>query len=390
MPLYKVDYYEQQIYKTFVQERRNQHIKVLTLPLLDVNQTRIEEILEGEEFDLDLTSAIKMSKYNESVNYVLDRILCLIEGQKVNFIINEKYLEELLSISPYFIEGEKLNIAFLEDKETEIEDVRDEVKKVIVDEENFSELENYLNENLIGHEGLKSTLIEELKVYKYFNKVIKDQPIFSVFLLGPSGTGKTEIGRTLHNYIDRSSSVAKVNLANYKSESSLSSFIGSPPGYIGSGDESDLVKKIKKSNVGVLIIDEFEKADGAIHNFFLQLLEEGEFDDALGNIHNLNGYVIVFTSNFTKNEFLEKIPPELRSRFNLTFTCSYLSSEQRKKYLEKIFGEYSLQADQNLSREDLQELITTVNFNEEKNLRRLRQLARKVFFSFIIKEHEKV
>lgn len=236
---------------------------------------------------------------------------------------------------------------------------------------------------MIGHEAFKEHFIEEVKYYKYFNRVIKDQPILSIFLLGPSGTGKTEIGRILHNYLDKNSIVAKINLANYKSESSLASLIGSPPGYVGSKEESDLVRKINNSNAGILVIDEFEKADGAIHNFFLQLLEEGKFDDAVGNIHDLNGYIVIFTSNFNKNDFLEKVPPELRSRFNLIIECSYLENNQRKEYLKRIFEEYGMKSEVNLSTEEIDELTSSIECKGEYNLRKIRQFARKAFFSYI-------
>ncbi|PFV97659.1 AAA family ATPase [Bacillus thuringiensis] len=377
---YKVDYYCQKNYRKYVERRRVEGINIITIPLLEMNQGGMDEFLTESIVDIDLTSAIRIAKVNDTIHYLLEKILYLLVNHDVNFIIEEEYLNDLLNVFPYFVEGEKVD---MEINEAEIieEIISDDNKKLIVDDEKkIDELTIFLNEHLIGHQAFKERFLEELKVYKYFNKVIKDQPIYSIFLLGPSGTGKTEIGRTLHKYLDQSSSLAKINLANYKSESSLSGLIGSPPGYIGSQEESDLVRKIKNSNAGLLIIDEFEKADGSIHNFFLQLLEEGEFDDALGNIHNLNGYVVVFTSNFKRNEFLEKVPSELRSRFNLIIECSYLNFEQRKAYLEKILGEYSIQAGFVLNKQELDELISTIEFKEEHNLRKLKQMARKAFF----------
>ncbi|MGD6777402.1 AAA family ATPase [Sutcliffiella horikoshii] len=378
---FKVDYYSQKNYSKYIESRREEDIEIVTIPLLELHQNELAELLAESEVDIDLTSAVKISKVNDSINYFLEKIIYLIANKNVKFIIEETYLKDLLNSYPFFIEGEKLDIEIYEDEVIE-EIIPEEAKALIVDDgRNFDGLKKFLNHHLIGHVAFKERFIDELRVYNYFNKVIKDQPIFSIFLLGPSGTGKTEIGRALHNYLDQSSSVAKINLANYKNESSLSGLIGSPPGYIGSKEESDLVRKINNSNAGLLIIDEFEKADGAIHNFFLQLLEEGRFDDALGNIHNLNGYVVVFTSNFKRTEFLETIPPELRSRFNLIIECSYLNTEQRKEYLKKIFEEYSVKADISLNKEELDELISTIDFKEEHNLRKLRQMARKAFFN---------
>lgn len=361
---------------------REEGIEIVTIPLLELYQNELDELLAKSKVDIDLTSAVKISKVNDSINYFLEKIIYLIVDMDVKFIIEETYLKDLLNSYPFFVEGEKLDIGTPNEVNEEI--ILEETKSLIVDDAyNFEELKTFLNEYLIGHVAFKERLIEELKVYKYFNKVIRDQPIFSIFLLGTSGTGKTEIGRTLHKYLDQTSSVAKINLANYKSESSLASLIGSPPGYIGSKEESDLVRKINNSNAGVLIIDEFEKADGAIHNFFLQLLEEGKFDDALGNIHNVNGYIVVFTSNFNKNEYLEKLPPELRSRFNMVIECKPLNLEDRGEYLKKIIDEYNSNLSDKLSGEDINIIIQKINYQKESNLRNLRNFARKEFYNYL-------
>ncbi|AMO87251.1 Heat shock protein HSP1 [Solibacillus isronensis B3W22] len=380
----KVDYYSQISYRKYIENRKEEGIYTLTIPLLELHQNEIDDLLIESEVDIDLTSAVKLSKVNDTINYILEKIIYLIVDKNVNFIIEEKYLEELLNTIPNFVKGEKVDLDILEET-LEEKDISNNSKRLIINDAiKIDELKMHLNRNIVGHEAFKETLLRELEAYKYFNMIIEDQPILSVFLLGPSGTGKTEIGRVLHKYLDEINSVAKINLANYKSESSLSGLIGSPPGYIGSKEESDLVRKIKVSNAGVLIIDEFEKADSAIHNFFLQLLEEGKFDDAVGNVHNLNGYIIIFTSNFSKNEYLEKVPPELRSRFNLVFECAHLKIKQREEYLERIFHEYSKKVGVKLDKSELENLILTTNVQKEKNLRILRQKARKAFYELKI------
>lgn len=383
----KVDFYSQNNYRRYIELRRNEGVETLTIPLLELHQNEIEEILNESVVDIDLTSAVKISKVNDSMNYFLEKIIYLIIDKNVNFIIEETYLDNLLNTLPNFVKGEKIDLDIFDDeKEDEKQALNNSKNLIVSDNIDLNELKVYLNRNLVGHEAFKELLLRELEAYRYFNQVIKDHQILSVFLLGHSGTGKTEIGRVLHRYLDDVNSVAKINLANYKSESSLSGLIGSPPGYIGSKEESDLVRKINISNAGLLIVDEFEKADSAIHNFFLQLLEEGNFDDALGNIHNLNGYIIVFTSNFSKNEYLEKVPPELRSRFNLVFECTHLNIVQRIEYLKRIFKEYSEKAGKKIKQIDLENLITLTNVEKEKNLRTLRQRARRVFYELNIED----
>lgn len=113
------------------------------------------------------------------------------------------------------------------------------------------------------------------------------------------------------------------------------------------------------------------------------MLEEGNFDDALGNIHNLNGYIIVFTSNFSKNEYFEKVPPELRSRFNLVFECKHLNIDLRVEYLKRTFKEYIKKAGKTIKKNEIENLISLINVEKEKNLRTLRQKARRAFYEFM-------
>src|SRR5699024_5551169 len=88
------------------------------------------------------------------------------------------------------------------------------------------------------------------------------------------------------------------------------------------------------------LVDEFEKATPSVHNFFLQLLEEGKFDDALGRIFDLSGYLVIFTSNLGKKDYLSKIPPELRSRFNGVYQMSELSQPEKLLYANKVIDWY--------------------------------------------------
>lgn len=198
---YKVDCYSQKNYSKYIERMREGGIEIVTIPLLELHQNELDEFLAKSKVDIDLTSAVKISKVNDSINYFLEKIIYLIVDKNVKFITEETYLKDLLNSYPFFIEGEKLDIGISNEVNEEI--ILEETKSLIVDDaNNFEELKTFLNEYLIGHLAFKVRLIEELKVYKYFNKVIRDQPIFSIFLLGSSRTGKTEIGRTLHKYLD--------------------------------------------------------------------------------------------------------------------------------------------------------------------------------------------
>ena len=116
--------------------------------------------------------------------------------------------------------------------------------------------------------------------------------------------------------MDDEAQLIKINFGNYSSKDSINSLIGSPRGYIGSED-GELSLKLSKKHNGIILCDEFEKADSKIFSFFLELLEEGKFTDSQSREYDLNGYVIIFTSNLNSSEFSENIPDEFQTRLDL-------------------------------------------------------------------------
>lgn len=177
--------------------------------------------------------------------------------------------------------------------------------KLLIDlsNEKTGNLLDDFDSKLIGQAPFKRELRKQVGSFKLFNS-IGEQPILSMLLLGPSGVGKTETARILSDLLAPGQPLPKINFGNYSSKDSLNSLIGSPRGYIGS-EEGELTLKIKASESGVILIDEFEKANPAVWNFFLDLLESGHFTDSQGAMHDLDGYAIIFTSNAPKEEVRE-------------------------------------------------------------------------------------
>ena len=197
--------------------------------------------------------------------------------------------------------------------------------------------------NLIGHRYFKERLQYALKNFVTLNKA-KEQKVLSVFLFGASGIGKTEVARLLANGLQEDCYLAKINFQNYSSQDALNSLIGSPAGYIGC-DHGELSDKIQKSKVGVLLCDEFEKTTRPVFSFFLELLEEGRFTDSMAREYDLDGYIIVFTSNIPNEaEYKKAIPQELQTRFDLVCEFEEPTSAEKVEFLdlllEKAYEKY--------------------------------------------------
>lgn len=245
-------------------------------------------------------------------------------------------------------------------------------------------LKNF-NFKLYGHNKFKEELQNQIKTFRVFNK-IGEHNILSIFLMGESGIGKTEVARTLHQCLGAKCKLAKINFGNYSSKDALNSLIGSPRGYIGS-ESGELFMKVKESDTGVILIDEFEKGDSIIYNYFLDVLENGKMTNSQGEDIDLNGYIIIFTSNLSPQDFDNFISPELRSRFDYIGIFNTLNNEDKEKFVKKrmndIIYKYEKHFNTKLQSFSHSILCKKINVEEYTNLRDLNHRIREVFVEFL-------
>ena len=283
---------------------------------------------------IDITNTLYTFKGAEHIIYLLEQFFSTM-SEKVTIIVDvqklddvKKYLRltfsEYVDISKLF---ENITPATLEKEENE------KLKRIIdLKDEEMNNLFFNIDTKLIGHKKFKDELKNKLKKFLQINKIGR-QKIFSMFLLGQPGLGKTEIGKIISKTINPNSKIIKINFGNYSSQDALNSLIGSPAGYIGC-DGGELSKKVSNNSVGVVICDEFEKADSEIKNFFLELLEDGKFTDSMSREYDLNGYIIIFTSNIKNvSDFDSKMSPEFKSRINLICEFKQLTDKEKIDYI---------------------------------------------------------
>ena len=238
---------------------------------------------------------------------------------------------------------------------------------------------------LYGHEKFKNEFRDLINTFRVFNK-IGEHHILSMFLMGESGIGKTEVARAIHQCLGGKRKLAKINFGNYSSKDALNSLIGSPRGYIGS-ESGELFMKVKDSDTGVILIDEFEKGDAIIYNYFLDVLENGKMTNSQGEDIDLNGYVIIFTSNLTPQEFDNFLSPELRSRFNYIGIFQALKDTDKDKFVKRrmsdIIRKYNESFDIKLPSCAHSVLCSNVDVKKYSNMRDLNQRIREVFVNYI-------
>lgn len=124
------------------------------------------------------------------------------------------------------------------------------------------------------------------------------RPIGSFLFLGPTGVGKTELARTLANYLfNDENAMVRIDMSEYQERHSVSRLVGAPPGYIGYDEGGQLTEAVRRKPYSVVLLDEIEKAHPDVWNILLQVLDDGRLTDNKGRITNFKNTIIIMTSN---------------------------------------------------------------------------------------------
>lgn len=256
----------------------------------------------------------------------------------------------------------------------------------ISNEEVYEFLKKFSSE-IYGHEKFKDDFSKLITNFRVFNK-LGEHKILSLFLMGDSGVGKTEVARAIHKCLGGKGKLAKINFGNYSSDNSLNSLIGSPRGYIGS-EEGEIFIRVKNSDIGLILIDEFEKSNSTLFNYFLDVLENGKMSSSLSEEIDLNGFIIIFTSNISKEDFTQIISPELRSRFDYKGYFTLLFQRDKQKFVDfrikSIIQKFESHFKKDLPESIEQEILEKVNVSQFKNMRDLNKSIKNAFVECLVK-----
>lgn len=320
---------------------------------------------------IDLSALMNLNVYHSQY---IGRIFYWL-NQALNspiFLINKVKYENILNELPLLFEDEYINNDYAIPKISPDSDDAEES-----DDADLSSKIGMITSKLIGHSLFKIDFEKKYKSFRLLEK-LGARKIFSIFLIGESGIGKTEFAKILSKSLYPDEELIKINFGNYSTEGVLNSLIGPPLGYVGSDEDGELIKKINSSKSKIILIDEFEKATPAVFNFFYELLEDGRFTDRHGVSHNLKGYTIVFTSNMTSEYYVNYIPAPLRSRFDLLSDFQIPNIEEKKLFIREQAN--SLVNQLNFMQKNTYEIsdelmVKIMNFSEEPNLRQIKRLV---------------
>jgi ATP-dependent Clp protease ATP-binding subunit ClpC len=166
-------------------------------------------------------------------------------------------------------------------------------------------IEEELHKRVISQEKAISALARAIRRSRAGLKS-SSRPAGSFLFLGPTGVGKTEVARALASFLFGSEkSLIRFDMSEYMEKHSVSKLIGSPPGYVGYEEGGQLTERVKRNPYSIILLDEIEKAHPDLYNILLQVFEDGQLTDGLGNQVDFKNTIIIMTSNLGAR-FLEK------------------------------------------------------------------------------------
>ena len=176
----------------------------------------------------------------------------------------------------------------------------------VQEKEKLLNMEEYLLKRVIGqNHALKSLSDAIVESRSGINK--PGRPIGSFFLLGPTGTGKTELAKSMAELLfNDEKAMIRFDMSEFKEEHSAALLYGAPPGYVGYEEGGVLVNKIRQQPYAVVLFDEIEKAHPSVFDVFLQIMDEGKISDKLGKEGDFSNALILFTSNIGSEQIAEK------------------------------------------------------------------------------------
>lgn len=351
------------------------------------NTKRVYKALDGQDIEyVDLSSIVKMLKLRSDLIFSFEILMHRIASiRKVKYCVEFARISDLSSIFPLCFSKELL----MDDENEENYQTKANEKPAIIDITRINTLSSKICERLRGHDAFKMDFRYNLLKFAFLNQM-GERKILSIMLCGDSGIGKTQFVKFVSEIIFPEGPFIKINFGNCSTEGVLNSLIGSPLRYVGSEEGGELINKISISKSKIILIDEFEKATPSVYNFFYELLEDGIFTDRHGIAHNLDGYIIVFTSNMTETAYREKIPDSLKSRFDTVYYFVSLPTEEKHQYIQTT----ALELIENLERffgtkviiQDIQtELDELVEYD---NLRDIRRKVEDIVFNSFLESYE--
>jgi len=208
--------------------------------------------------------------------------------------------------------------------------------------EKLINMEKELHKRVVDQEEAIEKVSNTIRVHRTGIADI-NKPIGSFLFLGPTGVGKTEVARTLADYLfNDEHKMIRIDMSEYMEKHSVAKLIGAPPGYVGYEQGGQLTEQVRQHPYSVLLFDEIEKAHPDVFNIFLQILDEGRLTDAQGRTVSFKNCIVIMTSNIGSDLILkagdltEKVKSEIDQLLHKHFRPEFLNRIDEIVYFKSL------------------------------------------------------
>jgi ATP-dependent Clp protease ATP-binding subunit ClpB len=180
-------------------------------------------------------------------------------------------------------------------------------------------LEDVLHERVIGQDDAVRAVANAIRRSRA-GLSDPNRPIGSFLFLGPTGVGKTELARTLADFLfDDEHAMVRIDMSEYQEKHNVSRLVGAPPGYVGYEEGGQLTEAVRRRPYAVILLDEIEKAHSDVFNVLLQIMDDGRLTDGQGRTVDFKNTVLIMTSNLGGGADEATVLAAMRSHFKPEF-----------------------------------------------------------------------
>ena len=208
------------------------------------------------------------------------------------------------------------------------------VSKMMASEmQKYIELEDVLHKRVVGQDEAVQSVADAIRRNRA-GLSDENKPLGSFLFIGPTGVGKTELAKTLADFLfNDEKSLTRIDMSEYMEKFAVSRLIGAPPGYVGYDEGGQLTEAVRRRPYSVVLFDEIEKAHPDVFNILLQVLDDGRLTDSQGRIVDFKNTIIIMTSNLGSNlileadtdEKLKELKPEIHDMLMKSFRPEFIN-----------------------------------------------------------------
>lgn len=216
------------------------------------------------------------------------------------------------------------------------------------------------------------------------------RPIGSFMFLGTTGVGKTELAKSLAEFLfNDENMITRIDMSEYQERHSVSRLVGAPPGYVGYDEGGQLTEAVRRKPYSVILLDEIEKAHPDVFNILLQVLDDGRLTDNKGRTVDFKNTILIMTSNATEEQLKATMRPEFLNRIDEIITFQHLTKDDIREILHLQMDALRRKLDENgvgiKFTEAFEDYMTTEGYDPAYGARPIKRLMQRELVNLIAK-----